>query len=270
MGERLFLPSANAAYAIAPWGYDEVPMHTYGPSFLARNETPEKLVYAGQDPASYETLLDRAVAEGTLSDWGVTYLRESDKMLSGYVEYVVNGETRTRNFTMASPGDFARNHTWTLYGYFLSGRNLQLSVRVLSWDFNTWLINFSDHAVVAQQLLVDQNTVELTETSKDNFDARLRPGTAARCHLYITSPATGKLLIRPSGDTYAFLVTPQTVDINPEVNAGLVDIEIRRNPEATGNLSGKYITLSFFVELGDREIDANTEILNGKVYRFIL
>ena len=123
---------------------------------------------------------------------------------------------------------------------------------------------------MAQQLLVDQNTVELTEVSKDNFDARLRPGTAARCRLYITSPATGKLLIRPSGDAGAFLVTPQTVDINPEVNAGLVEIEIRRNPAATGNLSGKYITLSFFVELGDREIDANTEILNGKVYRFIL
>lgn len=270
VGERLFLPSADADFAIAPGGYDIRPYDTFGPAWLARNETPEKLIYAGQDPASYESMLDRAVEEGTLSDWGVTYLRESDKMLSGYVEYVVNGETRTRNFTMASPGDFARNHTWTLYGYFLSGRNLQLSVRVLNWDYNSWLINFSDHAVVAQQLLVAQNTVELTETSKDHFDARLRPGTAAQCRLYITSPATGKLLIRPSGDTYAFLVSPQTVDINPEVNAGLVEIEIRRNPAATGNLSGKFITLSFYVELGDREIDANTEILNGKEYRFIL
>lgn len=270
VGERLFLPSTNVSSAVAPWGYETEPMNTYGPTYLCRNETPEKLVYAGQDPASYEALLDQSIAEGTLSNWGVTYLRESDKMLTGYVEYVVNGETRTRNFTMASPGDFARNHNWTLYGYFLSGRNLQLSVRTLTWDFNTWLINFSDHAVVAQQLIVDQNTVELTETSKDHFDARLRAGTSAKCRLYITSPATGKLMIRPTGDTYAFIVDPMIADINPEENAGLVEIEIRRNPDATGNLTGKYITLSFFVELGDREIDANTEILNGKVYRFML
>ena len=44
----------------------------------------------------------------------------------------------------------------------------------------------------------------------------------------------------------------------------------RRNPDAEGDQTGKYITLSFTVESGEREIDANSEILNGKVYRFIL
>lgn len=270
VGEYLFTGGAADGTSIAPGGYEIMPMTTYGPSMIARNETPEKLVYAGQDPASYEALIDRAVAEKTLSDWGVTYLRESDKMLTGYVRYVINADTLTRNFSMAAPGDFARNHNWTLYGYFLSGRNLQISIRALPWDYNVRNINFSDYSVVAQQLVLDSNTVELTETSKDHFDARLRAGMSARCYLYITSPSTGKLMIRPEGDAGAFIVTPDRVDINPDYNGGRVDIEIRRNPEAIGNLSGKFITLSFYVMLGDREIDANTEIFNGKVFRFML
>ena len=265
-----YLFTASLPYAIVPGNYVLTPVETYGPAELARNETPEKLAWAGQDPISYENLLDNAVAEGTLTDWGTMYLRESDKMLTGYVDYTINGVSHTRSFSMAAPGDFARNHTWTLYGYFLSGRNLQLSVRVLPWDYNAWSINFSNYAVQASQFYVDDSTVEMTETSHDHYDVRLLPGTTAKCHLYITSPVGGKLMIQPQGDAYAFHVDPEIADIDPTTESGRIDISIRRNPEAEGNLSGKYITLSFHVELGEREIDADSEILNGGVYRFIL
>jgi hypothetical protein len=265
-----YLFTNSLPYAIVPGQYELLPIETAGPSSLARNETPEKLAWAGQDPVSYEALLDNAVAEGTLTDLGEIYLRESDKMLTGYVDYTINGESHTRTFSMAAPGDFARNHTWTLYGYFLSGRNLQLSIRVLPWDYNAWRINFSDSSVQASQFSVDASTVEMREVSDDHFDVRLLPGTTAKCRLYITAPVSGKLMIRPEGDAYAFIVDPEIADIDPTVNSGCVDISIRRNPEAEGDLSGKFITLSFHVELGEREIDANSEILNGKVYRFML
>ena len=270
VSQYLFLGDANDSYAIAPGGYDINQLVTYGPETLAANETPEKLTYANQDPASYETLLNNAVSEGTLTDWGVTYLRESDKTLTGYIDYEINGESKTKTFSMAAPGDFARNHNWTIYGYFLSGRNLQVSVRALPWDYSRWNINFSDDAVQASQIKIDDSTVELVETSPDHWDARMRPGIPAKFSVNITAPASGKLMARAIGDTYAFIVDPEIADINPDVNSGSIEFSVSRNPDAPGNLSDKSIILSFYVELGERDISADSEIFNGKVYRFVL
>lgn len=268
LSEYLF--NGSLPYAIAPGGYDPLPLVTEGPATLAQNETPEKLVYAGQDAQSYQRLLDNAVAENLLTDLGPIYLRESDKMLTGFVSYTVNGVSHTRNFTMANPGDFARNHSWTLYGYFLSGRNLQLAVNVQPWDLNNHHVDFSDQSVQATQFVVDDATADVSEPEHDRFDVRLRTGVTAKGHLYITTPVSGKLMIQPIGDAGAFIVSPDIADIDPTVNSGRIDIDIRRNPDAEGDQTGKHITLSFTVESAGREIDANTEILNGKIYRFIL
>lgn len=265
-----YLFTAAFPYAIGPGGYELEPIPTEGPASLAQNETPEKLVYAGQDALSYQKLLDNAISEGTLTDAGTMYLRESDKMLTGYVNYTVNGVSHVRNFSMAQPGDFARNHTWTLFGYFLSGRNLQLAINAQPWDYNSFQVDFSNQSVQATQFVVDDTTADVVETSHDHFDVRLRTGVTTKGRLYITTPVSGKLMIHPVGDANAFIVRPDIADINPNLNAGRIDVEIRRNPDAEGNQSGKFITLSFTVEVGDREIDANSEILNGKVYRFIL
>ncbi|MBO4447596.1 MAG: hypothetical protein J5764_05680 [Bacteroidales bacterium] len=265
-----YLFTGSLPYAIAPGGYVAEPLSTDGPATLAQNETPEKLVYAGQDAQSYKRLLDDAISDGLLTDAGTIYLRESDKMLTGYVSYTVNGVSHTRNFTMANPGDFARNHSWTLYGYFLSGRNLQLAINAQPWDYNVQHVDFSNQSIQATQFVVDDTTADVTEPEHDHFDVRLRAGVSARGHLYITTPVSGKLMIQPIGDAPSFIVTPDIADIDPTVNAGRIDIEIRRNPDAEGDQTGKHITLSFTVESGEREIDANTELLNGKVYRFIL
>ncbi len=265
-----YLFTGSLPYAIAPGGYDPSPLVTEGPQTLAQNETPEKLVYAGQDAQSYQKLLEDAIAEGVLTDAGTIYLRESDKMLTGFVSYTVNGVAHTRNFSMANPGDFARNHTWTLFGYFLSGRNLQLAVNVLPWDMNIHHVDFSDQSVQATQFVVDDTTADVIESGHDHFDVRLRAGVAAKGHLYITTPVSGKLMIQPIGDAGAFIVTPDIADIDPTISSGRIDVEIRRNPDVEGDQTGKYITLSFSVEAGEREIDANSEILNGKTYRFIL
>ena len=128
---------------------------------------------------------------------------------------------------------------------------------------------FGVHAL-AGQFNVDGSTVEEVEIMKDHFDEHLLNGVTAKGRLNITAPVGGKLYIQPVGDAAAFEVTPDVWYINPKLNGGNVEISIRRNPLAEGNLSGKFITLSFSVEIGDRIIDANSEILNGEVYRFIL
>lgn len=242
-----------------------------GPETIADNETPENLIYVNQDPVTYERMIDDAVRENTLTDLGMTYFRESDRRLSGYIEYTVAGRQRTREFNMATPGDFARNHTWTVFGYFLSGRNLQLSLNVLPWDYNSYVVDFSEESVsITSKFTVDDTTVDLVKTSKDHFDARLLPGVAAKCRLYVTTPVGGRLMIRPIGDAHAFQVIPDMAVIDPTVNSGRIDILVRRNPDVDENLSGSYITLSFSVETTDgRIIDADSEAIDN-VYRFVL
>ena len=242
-----------------------------GPEDIADNETPENLIYVNQDPITYDRIISDAVAGGVLTDMGYTYLRESDKRLVGRIEYTVGGRVRAREFNMSTAGDFARNHTWTVLGYFLSGRNLQLALNVLPWDYNTYVVDFSEESVnVSSKFTVESSTAEITETSKDHYDARLLPGTDALGHLHITTPVGGYLMIRPLGDADAFKVEPDRARIDPTVNSGRIDIRVRRNPEIDEDLSGKYITLSFYVETADgRVIDANTEAVDG-VYRFII
>lgn len=241
-----------------------------GPATIAENDTPESLIYVNQDALTYEALLDDAVEHDQLTDLGYTYFRESDRRLNGRIEYTVNGRDRVREFNMVTAGDFSRNRTWTVFGYFLSGRNLQLALNVLPWDYNSFLVDFSEESVnVSSKFVVDENTVELIETSKDHYDAYLLPGVAAKGHLNITTPVGGHLMIRSIGDASAFQVEPDIADIDPTVNNGRIDILIRRNPDIDENLTGRYITLSFTVESGDRVIDANTEIVDA-VYKFII
>lgn len=241
-----------------------------GPPTLAENLSPENLIYVNQDPITYRRQLDEAVSAGRLTDLGYTYFRESDRRLVGRIEYTVDGRLTTREFNMAAAGDFARNHTWTLFGYFLSGRNLQLALKVLPWDYNKYYVDFSEESVnVSAPFDVDASSVDLVETSKDHFDAHLLPGMPAKGHINVTTPVGGYLMIRPVGDASAFKITPEKARIDPSVHAGRIDIEVRRNPDIDEDLTGSYITLSFTVEVGDRLIDANSEAVD-EVFRFIL
>ena len=260
-GVVLDQPAYSGAQYIVNWPAD---------TQIAENDTPEALIYVNQDALTYERILDEAVRENTLTDLGYTYFRESDLRLTGLIEYTVNGVSRTREFNMASKGDFARNHTWTVFGYFLSGRNLQLALKVMPWDYNAYNVDFSYESLnVSAKFAVDEGSAEVVLTSKDHYDVRLLPGVAAKGHLTVTTPVGGTLMIRPVGDAYAFNVTSSAV-IDPTVNGGRIDISVSRNPAIDENLTNRYITLSFSVETTDgRIIDADTEAIDA-VYRFVL
>ena len=251
--------------------YSDISYIVPGPETIAGNETPENLIYVNQDPVTYENLINDAVRDNTLTDLGMTYFRESDRRLSGRIEYTIGGRARTREFNMASSGDFGRNHTWTVFGYFLSGRNLQLALNVLPWDYNVYVVDFSEESLnITSKFTVDDTTVELVKTSQDHYDAHLLPGVAAKCRLSVTTPVGGRLMIRPVGEAHAFRVEPDIAFIDPTVNSGRIDILVRRNPDVDEDLTGSYITLSFSVETSDgRIIDADSEAIDN-VYRFVL
>ena len=284
------IPKQEMIFTTGPTGIkildEETPANNYDPTTYERtwpentpireNEAPENYIYINQDPVAYQSAIDVAAKEdNTLTDLGYTYFRESDQKLMGRVYYTINGNSRFREFSMAAPGDFARNHTWTLFGYFLSGRNLQLSLSVQPWDKTNYQVDFSEQAVtVTRKFMVEDNTVQLKETSHDHWDARLIPGKVAKGTLNITTPVGGKLMIYPEGAASLFSVTPTSVTINPNDHSGLITIEIRNAVTSEVDLDvlsqdDKSITLSFTVEHAGREIDANSEIID-QVYRFCL
>lgn len=244
-----------------------------GPSEIKEHPVPEDLVYINQDPDAYQALLDQAALDGTVNDLGYVYLRESDLRLAGRVNYTINGNTRFREFAMAAKGDFARNHTWTLFAYFMSGRNLQVSLVATPWDRGDYQVDFLDQAVtVTKKFKVDERTCEIIPDDPDNpdgfIDVKLIPGVAAKGTLTVTTPVGGTLMITPLGAAALFDVTPQA-SIGREIT-----IEIRNNPETQIDISQlpeseTTLTLSFSVLVNGREVNADSEIIDD-LYRFHL
>ena len=79
-------------------GYVFEPFTIPGPTgTLARNSTPEKLTWAGQNALNYDNLINSAVEAGIVSDAGSVYLRESDKDIRGRISYTINGKELERN-----------------------------------------------------------------------------------------------------------------------------------------------------------------------------
>lgn len=79
----------------------------------------------------------------SLSELGRFYLRESDKILTGKINYTVDGSPREATFSMKSNGDFSRNHTWIVYAYFQGGDLLQVN----TVDVKSWNIEADTHEV---------------------------------------------------------------------------------------------------------------------------
>ena len=114
----------------------------------------------------------------------------------------------------------------------------------------------------------DPTSQQWTESPKDHFTIRLGTGAVAQGHLAIQAPVGGTLMIMPVGDAEAFDVKPDRATIFQDGKAG-IDITIRRNPDYKQDATGKQITLSFSVVYGERDMDANTEVVD-KHYTFVL
>lgn len=115
---------------------------------IKRNNSPASYSWDGvMSGQEYETLINTGVRQEKLTDLGTFYLRESDKALSGIIDYTIlhkdnpedeNEEPTEINnspsFTMSADGDFTRNHTWIVYAYFVSSGDLIMGmVEVKDW-----------------------------------------------------------------------------------------------------------------------------------------
>lgn len=85
---------------------------------------PLTYLYETQTAKDYEDMIDDAVKDNKLTQKGLTYLRESDKQLTGSITYTysengVKQDPVPISFSMAAPGDFLRNHSWIIYVYYM-------------------------------------------------------------------------------------------------------------------------------------------------------
>lgn len=130
----------------------------YLSSSIAKADIPEvddplTYVYATQTAQEYEDLIDAAinneedgVKKPLLKEVGLTYLRESDKQLTGTIRYTIRYTTTEKpeevTFSMAAPGDFLRNHSWIVYIYYL-GKKIHVHV-VTHIGMKSWTSDNND------------------------------------------------------------------------------------------------------------------------------
>lgn len=110
-------------------------------------DNPMIYIYEKQEAQEYEDMINAEVAKNKadptkgLKQLGLTYLRESDKKLTGTITYQtkerediktkwddITEKNETAHFSMALEGDFLRNHSWIVYIYFMDGKIHVLTV----------------------------------------------------------------------------------------------------------------------------------------------
>ena len=104
-------------------------------------DNPAGYAYTSETGQAYENKINEGLKiQGSqtspdLSELGRFYFRESHRQLAGTIRYTIGSENKSKPFAMAGAGDFTRNHTWIVYGYFLGSGDLKLNmVDVKDWS----------------------------------------------------------------------------------------------------------------------------------------
>lgn len=104
---------------------------------IATNNSPASYGYDGKMTAQeYENLINAGISStpSELTELGRFYFRESDQKVSGEINYSIGGTPKKATFATPTANGFTRNHTWIVYGYFVSSGNLLLNmVEIKDW-----------------------------------------------------------------------------------------------------------------------------------------
>ena len=136
--ERFFLDGDHPSYWIEDSPLDEPTLMSLGDRVnpIVKNEDPVAYAYSSaMSDGDYETLINKGIEEGKLTEFGPVYLPESDKRLAGTITFWL-GTTGPleADFSMAT-GNFHRNQTWVVYAYYIGSSKLVVNtVNVVDWD----------------------------------------------------------------------------------------------------------------------------------------
>ena len=134
--EYLFNDSANK-YKI---GNEYVPRTLTFPGLPSKNDivgntNPSSYVFdsSNETPQEYQARIHEALVNNTLTGYAPCYLRESDKALTGKINYTLGTlAPKTLEFSMSTGEKFTRNSSWVLY-FYINNNSLSLSVAYSPW-----------------------------------------------------------------------------------------------------------------------------------------
>lgn len=134
--EYLFNDSANK-YKI---GNEYVPRALTFPNLPSKNgivgnTNPSSYVFdsSNETPQEYQARIYEALVNNTLTGYAPCYLRESDKALTGKINYTLGTfAPKTLEFSMSTGEKFTRNSSWVLY-FYINNNSLSLSVSYSPW-----------------------------------------------------------------------------------------------------------------------------------------
>lgn len=134
---------------------------TYEDGFAYGTSLPDDQILPHDDPASLamgstedaQAYLDRLkTAFGTYTsslNYGLTYLRETGKKLTGTIRYKLGEDEYSAPFEMAEAGDFTRNHEYLVYAYFEKS-GLNVTVSVMDWEKYEIVHQFANTVATAE------------------------------------------------------------------------------------------------------------------------
>ena len=107
-------------------------------------------IQSGETAQAYTGRLSEAFSGKEKSlYYGLTYLRETGKKLTGTIHYKLGGTPYDIPFEMAEECDFTRNHEYIVYAYFKKS-GLTLTVKAMPWDLQTITNEFSNTVSLAE------------------------------------------------------------------------------------------------------------------------
>ena len=141
------MPRENSNYT--EFSTEAIKYGSLTPEAIPAVVDPLVYAYETQTAQEYEDMINTAIGEGKLKELGLTYLRESDKQLTGTIHYKYseNGTEKTdvANFAIAAPGDFLRNHSWIIYVYYMDSKIHILTVTYIG--MKKWIEDGADESI---------------------------------------------------------------------------------------------------------------------------
>lgn len=163
----------------------------------------------GETAQAYETRMNQAIADGTATEYGRTYIRETNRPLTATITFRCEQTTLTRTVALTStataqhPSSDAlpRNHAWLVYGYFDKG-TLKLTATVNEWT------EIDDHQVYENNitLIGSPSWDHYASLTTSPHQVKLINGTAATFTFNINTPK--------GGTWYASLVPVETENVD--------------------------------------------------------
>lgn len=138
--------------------YDATPLtftQTLDTESILQHDNPKSLGWNGSETGEvYTNRLKEAFGTYTSSlYYGLTYLRETGKKLTGTIRYKLSDAADATEYTvpfaMAAEGDFTRNHEYIVYAYFEKS-GLNVTVSVTDWEKYEIVHQFANTVAIAE------------------------------------------------------------------------------------------------------------------------